>query len=78
MPETLYEGPAHDATFYVPSAGFVRFAFADRRASGFVRSPRGAMFRVAPSSRLFLSAGRHVLTLYAPTATRVAIAFRRC
>ena len=63
---------------YVPSAGFVRFAFADRRASGFVRSPSGAMFRVAPGSQLFLSAGRHVLTLYAQTVTRVSIAFRPC
>ena len=66
-PETLYEGPAHDATFSVPWVGAVRFGFSDPRASGYVRSGRGAMTRVHPGARLFLSAGRYVLTLYDPT-----------
>ena len=35
MVETLYEGSAHNATFYRPSAGIVRFAFSDLRASGY-------------------------------------------
>jgi hypothetical protein len=38
--ETLYEGPAHEATLYLPSAGVVRFGFSDPRA-GFVRSATG-------------------------------------
>jgi len=63
--DTLYAGPAHDATFYVPSGGsIVRFGFSDPRASGDVRSASGAMTRVQPGARLFLSAGQHVLTLY--------------
>ena len=62
--ETLYEGPAHDATFYVPSAGVVRFGLSDPRASGYVRSASEAMTRVQPRARQFLSAGQHVLTLY--------------
>ena len=44
--ETLYEGPAREATFYVPSAGIVRFSFGDPRARGYVRSRDGALFRV--------------------------------
>jgi len=74
--ETIYEGPAHDATFHVPSAGFVRLGFSDPRAQGFIRSPGGAMTRVQPGTRLFLSAGQHVLTLYDPNlAARVSIGF---
>jgi hypothetical protein len=51
--ETLYDGPAHDATFFVPSAGIVRFAFSDPRASGYVYALpmvpwRGSMARVQP------------------------------
>jgi len=41
MAETLYEGPAHDATFHLTAAGIVRFAFGDPRASRYVRSPDG-------------------------------------
>lgn len=75
MAETLYEGPAHNATFYVPSAGIVRFEF-NVRAAGYVRSPCGVMARVEPRARLFLSAGEHVLTLHGPSLmTRVSIVF---
>jgi hypothetical protein len=76
MPETLYEGPAHGATFHVPMAGIVRFAFDNLRASGFVTSPNGALARVAHPSRHFLSGGQYVLTLYDPQlVTRVTIRF---
>lgn len=76
MAETLYEGSAHNATFYVPSAGIVRFAFSVMGA-GYVRSRFGVlMARVEPGSRLFLSAGEHVLTLRDPTPmTHVSIVF---
>jgi hypothetical protein len=75
-PETVYEGPAHNATFYVPSAGGVRFAFSEWNASGYVRSRGGALARVQPGARLFLSAGEHVLTLYDPSLmARVMIGF---
>jgi hypothetical protein len=75
--ETIYEGPAHDATFHVPSAGVVRFGFSDPRASGYVRSPDGSMARVQPGARPFLPAGHHVLTLYDPKlVTRVSIVFQ--
>jgi len=76
-PETLYEGPAHEATFSVPWAGAVRFGFSDPRATGYVRSASGAMTRVQPGARLFLSAGQHILTLYDPTLmARVSIVFQ--
>ena len=72
--ETLYEGPAHDTTFYVPSAGVVRFGFSDPRAGGYVRSRDGSLARVQPGARLFLAAGQHVLTLYDPALmARVSI-----
>jgi hypothetical protein len=61
--ETLHEGPAHNATFYLPSVGIVRFAFSDPSATGYVRSPGGSMARVQPGVRLFVSAGEHVLIL---------------
>jgi hypothetical protein len=75
--ERLYEGPAHDATFYVPSAGgLVRFLFSDLRATGYVRCRDGSLMRVQPGARLFLTAGQHVLTLYDPKLmTRVSISF---
>ncbi len=74
--EPVYEGPAHEATFYVPSPGVVRFAFSDPRASGYVRSRDGALVRVQPGSRLFLSSGPHILTLYDPKlVARVSISF---
>lgn len=74
--EPLYEGPAHNATFYVPSTGVVRFGFSDPRASGYVTSRDGALVRVQPGVRLFLSSGQHVLTLYDPKLTaRVSISF---
>jgi hypothetical protein len=75
--ETLYEGPAHEATFYVPSGGgLVRFRFSDLRASGYVRCRDGSLFRVEPGARLYVSAGHHVLTLYDPTlVARVSITF---
>ena len=74
--ETLYEGPAHEATFYLPSAGAVRFGFSDPRATGFVRSRDGSLARVQPGVRL-LSAGHHVLTLYDPKLmARVSIVFQ--
>ena len=76
MAEVLYDGPAHEATFYVPSAGSVRFAFGDPRASGFLRSPNGALARVTLGTRLLLPGGQHVLTLYDPKlVTRVSIDF---
>jgi hypothetical protein len=74
--ETLYEGPAHDATFYVPSAGVVRLGFSDPRASGYVRSREGAMTRAQPGTRMTVTAGQHVLTLYDPKLmARVSIVF---
>lgn len=75
--EPLYDGPAHDAAFYVPSAGIVRFDFSDPRASGYVRSRDGALDRVQPPrARLFLSSGAHILTLYDPTLmAKVSISF---
>jgi hypothetical protein len=79
--ETLYDCPAHDATFYVPPAGIMRFAFSDPRASGYVYALpvvpwRGSMARVEPGTRLFLPAGQHILTLYDPELTaRVSITF---
>jgi hypothetical protein len=77
-PETLYEGPAHEATFYVPSGGgIVRFRFSDLRAGGYVRSRDGSLFRVQPGARLLLSAGHQVLTLYDPKLmARVSIVFQ--
>jgi hypothetical protein len=66
MAETLYDGLAHDATFHLPAAGIVRFAFSDPNATGYVRSRDGSLARVYPGSRLFLSAGAHVLSLYDP------------
>jgi hypothetical protein len=75
-PETLYEGPAHNATFYVPSAGIVRFGFSNQSGSGYVRSRGGSMARIHPGARLFLSAGEHVLILYDTTlVARVSIVF---
>jgi len=75
-PETLYEGPANNATFYLPAAGEVWFGFSDPSASGYVRSPDGSLARVQPGVRLFLSAGQHVLTLYDPKlVARVSIVF---
>jgi hypothetical protein len=76
-PEPLYEGPAHEATFYVPSGGgIVRFRFSDLRAGGYVRSRDGSLFRVQPGSRQFLSAGHHILSLYDPQlVARVSITF---
>jgi hypothetical protein len=74
--EALYSGPAHAATFYVPSAGVVRFAFSDPRASGYVRSRDGSLGRVQSETRLFLLTGRHVLTLYdSNLMTLVSISF---
>jgi hypothetical protein len=64
MTETLYEGPASNATFYLPTAAAVRFGFSDPSASGYVRSRGGSMTRVQIGTRLFLSAGEHVLILY--------------
>ena len=74
--ETIYNGPAHDATFYVPSAGIVQFDFSDPSAKGYVRSRDGSLGRVRSGARLFLAAGRHVLGLYDPKVmTRVSIVF---
>ena len=75
--ETIYEGPAYNATFYVPSGGgIVRFRFSDQRASGYMRSRDGSLFRAQPGARLFLPAGQHVLTLYDPELmARVSITF---
>jgi hypothetical protein len=64
MAETLYEGPAQGATFYLPAPGSVRFGFSDPQASGYIRSPTGALARVQPGSRLMLPHGEHVLSLY--------------
>ncbi|HXC27942.1 MAG TPA: hypothetical protein VNV38_08285 [Stellaceae bacterium] len=74
--EPLYEGPAHQASFFVPSAGIVRFAFSNPRASGFIRSRGGAMMRLQAGARAFVEAGQHVLTLYDPElVARVSITF---
>jgi len=76
MTETIYEGPAQGATFYLPAPGSVRFGFSDARANGYVRSPTGAMARVQPGTRLSLPRGEHVLLLYDTTLTaRVSINF---
>jgi hypothetical protein len=66
-PETLYEGPAPNAIFYLPAAGTVRFAFSNATAAGYVRSRNGALARVEPGARLSLTAGEHVLILYSPS-----------
>jgi hypothetical protein len=74
--ETIYEGPAHGASFHLPEDGGVRFAFSDPRANGYVRSPDGSMVRVGPGTRLVLRRGRHALSLYDPSLTaRVSISF---
>jgi hypothetical protein len=74
--EPLYDGFAHDATFYVPMAGIVHFSFSDPRAGGYVCSRGGTMVRVQPGSRLFLSPGHHVLSLFDPKLmSRVSITF---
>ena len=74
--EPLYEGPANEATFYVPMAGILRFRLSDARASGYLRSRDGALDRVQPGGRLFLSAGQYVLTLYdTELQARVSITF---
>ena len=65
MTETVYEGPAQGATFYLPTPGSIRFGFSDPRASGYVRSSTGAMARVQPGTRLSLPRGEQVLSLYA-------------
>jgi hypothetical protein len=75
MLETLYEGPAHDATFYLPMEGMVRFRFDNFRASGFVRASNGALARITPGRQL-LPAGQHVLKLHDPQlVTQVTIRF---
>ena len=75
--DTLYEGPAHQATFYLPRAGIARFGFSDPGASGYVRSQDGSMARVQPGTRLFLSGGQQVLLLYDPTLmAHVSIVFQ--
>ena len=75
--ETVYEGPAHDATFYVPSGGgLLRFGLSDLRASGYVRTRDGSLFRVEPGARLHVETGQHLLALYDPKLmARVSITF---
>jgi hypothetical protein len=63
MAETLYDGPAHGATFYLRADGLVRFRFGNFRASGYVRSPGGALARVEAGTRLALPRGGHTLYL---------------
>jgi hypothetical protein len=67
MAETLYEGPAHGATFYLTTDSSVRFRFSNFRTSGYVRSPGGALARVETGTRLFLPRGQHTLSLYYTT-----------
>jgi hypothetical protein len=77
MAETLYEGPAHGATFYLPADGSVRFGFSNSHAAGYVRSPTGALARVEPGTRLSLPRGQHTLSLYdSAVAVRVSIVFQ--
>ena len=64
MAETLYEGPAHGATFYLPMEGSVRFRFGNVRAVAYIRSPGGALARVVSGTRLSLPRGEHTLLLY--------------
>jgi hypothetical protein len=45
MDETLYDGQAHEAAFYVPAAGMVRFVLSPAGASAYVRSGNGALAR---------------------------------
>jgi hypothetical protein len=66
MAETRYDGLAHGAVFYLPTAGIVWFGFGDPRATSYVRSPGGSVARVQPGVRLSLSAGQHTLKLYEP------------
>jgi hypothetical protein len=76
MAEMLYEGPAHGATFYLPTDGSVRFRFGNAHACGYVRSPNGALARVQPGTRLSLLRGGHVLSLYDITlVARVSVVF---
>jgi hypothetical protein len=76
MAETLYEGPAHGAIFYLPADGAVRFRFSNH-VSGYVRSPTGALARVEPGTRLSLPRGQHTLLLYdTGLAARVSILFQ--
>jgi hypothetical protein len=78
MDETLYDGQAHEAAFYVPAAGMVRFVLSPAGASAYVRSGNGALARVQSRDRLFLSAGEHILILYDPElAAHVSIALMR-
>jgi hypothetical protein len=53
----LYEGPADGATFHVPWMGLVRFAFANLRASGFVRLSGGSLAYITSGTRHFLPSG---------------------
>jgi hypothetical protein len=67
MDETLYDGLAHEAAFYVPTAGMVRFVLSPAGASAYVRSRKGSsLARVQSRDRLFLTTGEHVLILYDP------------
>ena len=78
MDETLYDGLAHEAAFYVPTAGMVRFVLSPAGASAYVRSRNGSLARVQSRDRLFLSAGEHILILYDPElAAHVSIVLMR-
>jgi hypothetical protein len=77
MTETLCEGPAHGATFYLPADGSVRLRFSNSHATGYVHSSNGALARVEPGTRLSLPRGQHTLSLYDSTlAVRVSIVFQ--
>jgi hypothetical protein len=78
MDETLYDGLAHEAAFYVPTAGMVRFVLSPAGASAYVRSRNGSLARVQSRDRLFLSAGEHILILYdSKLAAHVSIVLMR-
>jgi hypothetical protein len=79
MDETLYDGPAHEAAFYVPTAGMGRFVLSPAGASAYVRSRKGSsLARVRSKDRLFLTTGEHVLILYdTKLAAHVSIVLTR-
>jgi hypothetical protein len=76
MADTLSEGPAHGATFYLPTDGAVRFRFNTFHAR--LRSLvdwRPGTCRAG--TRLSLPRGPHTLSLYDITVTaRVSILFQ--
>jgi hypothetical protein len=69
-PETIYEGPAHEATFRVPAAGFIRFGFDEPRGFKPNSNTHTTRTRTAPFTRHAKIVGLWLLafsTLSAPS-----------